>query len=46
MTFGTLKDAQALGDWNALDKLGRPLLRLHVEAADIPAAIDHIRESL
>ncbi len=46
MSFGTLKDAQALGDWNALKLHKRPLMRFHIEAEDIPASIEYIREAL
>lgn len=40
-TFGTLIDAQALGDLLALRTGGRRVLRLHL-SADIPAALDQL----
>lgn len=46
ITFGTLKDAQALGDWNALKAKGRKVIRLHVDGRDIAGALKHIAEAL
>ncbi|HNY65317.1 MAG TPA: bifunctional transaldolase/phosoglucose isomerase [Deltaproteobacteria bacterium] len=46
LTFGTLKDAQALGDFNALKSRGRPVIRLHIEGGDIPGALKVITEAL
>ena len=31
ITFGTLKNAQALGDWQALTEAGRKVLRFHLK---------------
>jgi transaldolase / glucose-6-phosphate isomerase len=46
LTFGTLKDAQALGDWDALKARGRQAIRLHIEEGDIAGAIRYMAGSL
>ncbi|HPX18822.1 MAG TPA: hypothetical protein PKW43_08630, partial [Deltaproteobacteria bacterium] len=46
ISFGTLKSAQALGDWNALKEKGRKVLRLHILDKNIQAALKRIAESL
>lgn len=46
ITFGTLKNAQAMGDWDALKAKGRKVLRLHIDGSDIPGALKLISESL
>jgi len=33
-TFGTLADAQAMGDFQALQSLGRPIVRIHLDQGD------------
>jgi hypothetical protein len=40
-----LKDAQALGDFLALSKQGRRLLRVHLPA-QVPAALDRLRQAV
>lgn len=42
ISFGILKSAQALGDFNALRGKGRKVLRLHIEGLNISAAIRRI----
>ncbi len=46
ITFGTLKDAQALGDWQALQAKGRKAIRLHVDGSDISGALKRISKAL
>ena len=46
VSFGTLKSAQALGDWNALREKGRKVLRLHILGTDVPEAIGRITGAL
>lgn len=46
ISFGTLKSAQALGDWNALKEKGRKVLRLHILDKDVPAALERITGAL
>lgn len=45
MTFGVLKDAQALGDRQALLDAGRPVLRLHF-SGDPAAALERLAAAL
>ncbi len=44
-SFGVLKDAQALGDFLALSKQGRRLLRAHLPA-QVPAALDRLNQAI
>jgi transaldolase/glucose-6-phosphate isomerase len=44
ISFGVLKTAQALGDWQALQDTGRKILRLHLGTDDIAGTIKHIAE--
>src|SRR5262249_40508119 len=44
-TFGVLKQAQALGDLQALEAHGRRVIRLHL-GADIAAGLGEVREAL
>ncbi|MCC7262868.1 MAG: bifunctional transaldolase/phosoglucose isomerase [Candidatus Latescibacteria bacterium] len=44
-SFGVLKDAQALGDFLALSKQGRRLLRVHLPA-EVPAALDRLVQAV
>jgi hypothetical protein len=44
-SFGVLKDAQALGDFLALSKQGRRLLRVHLPA-QVPAALDRLWQAV
>ncbi|MBM3278256.1 MAG: bifunctional transaldolase/phosoglucose isomerase [Candidatus Handelsmanbacteria bacterium] len=44
-SFGVLKDAQALGDFLALSKRGRRLLRVHLPAG-VPAALDRLAQAV
>jgi transaldolase/glucose-6-phosphate isomerase len=44
-SFGVLKDAQALGDFLALSKRGRRLLRIHLPAG-VPAALDRLAQAV
>jgi transaldolase/glucose-6-phosphate isomerase len=44
-SFGVLKDAQALGDFLALSKRGRRLLRIHLPAR-VPAALDRLTQAV
>ncbi|HHO74905.1 MAG TPA: bifunctional transaldolase/phosoglucose isomerase [Deltaproteobacteria bacterium] len=46
MSFGVLKTAQALGDWQALSDAGRSVIRFHLGGDDVPAAIRRIDEVL
>ncbi len=46
LTFGTLKDAQALGDWNALKAKGRKVIRLHLEGDDRARAMRYAAEKI
>jgi len=43
-TFGALQEAQALGDWEALHRRNRPVLRLHLSqrGADLGEAVERI----
>ena len=44
-TFGVLKDAQALGDFQSLSRNGRRALRIHL-SADIGAGLSKLREAI
>ncbi len=44
-TFGTLKQAQALGDLESLKRRGRRVLRLHL-GKDVPAGLDELAHAL
>ncbi|MBI2502725.1 MAG: bifunctional transaldolase/phosoglucose isomerase [Candidatus Latescibacteria bacterium] len=44
-SFGVLKDAQALGDFLALSKRGRRLLRVHLPA-QVPTALDRLMQAV
>ncbi|MDT8271577.1 MAG: bifunctional transaldolase/phosoglucose isomerase [Desulfomonilia bacterium] len=46
MSFGVLKTAQALGDWQALSEAGRQVLRFHMEGDNVLGAIQRITEVL
>jgi hypothetical protein len=44
-TFGTLERAQALGDFQSLQKHGRRAIRLHIRG-DLSEGVEHIREAI
>jgi glucose-6-phosphate isomerase len=45
LTFGTLKSAQAIGDWRALIELGRRIIRFHLDK-NIAATIESMGRNL
>jgi glucose-6-phosphate isomerase len=46
MSFGILKAAQAIGDFQALSGAGRHIIRLHIQDPNIPAAISRITKAI
>ncbi len=45
-TFGTLERAQALGDLVALERRGRPVLRIRLAAGGLAAVGDAVERAL